>query len=77
MLVPATASCGVAIRTTIGFTSTTSMTVNATAIPIKSVMVLPMIFSACSMHFAPTLCPIVTVVPIASPTIMTVIMCMI
>ena len=74
-LVPATASAGIPIRVTIGFTRNTRTAMTTTDIPMKNVTVLPIEAEAASSFPAPTLLPIVTVVPIASPTMITVSIC--
>lgn len=74
--VPSTASAGVDITETMGSTSSTSAAVSTTETSMNSVTVFP---TQADMRFlspAPTARPIDTVVPIASPTIMTVSMCM-
>ena len=76
MTVSKTASAGVDITDTMGFTSTSKSTITAADTPINKVMVFPTVSAACLDCFAPTALPMVTVAPIASPTIMTVSMCM-
>ena len=73
--VPFTASSGVDITETIGRTKNNSKIVIRTEIAINKTTVFPMSCAACFLFFAPMACPILTVVPIASPTIMTVSIC--
>ena len=61
---------------TIGFTKYSKTTVRQMESSMNSVTVLPMDWFTCSRSLAPTARPIMTVVPMASPTIMTVSMCM-
>ena len=70
------ASVGVDIAETIGRTSISKTAISVTDTAIKSVTVLPTSFAAWLRSPAPMACPMLTVVPIASPTIITVSMCM-
>ena len=72
---PATASSGVEMSRTIGSTRPTSAAASTTEPTIKRVTVLPMTFAACFLSPAPTDRPMQTVVPIATPTNITVIIC--
>ena len=74
--VPATASGGVDITDTMGRTRISSAAVTTADTAINSVAVLPMMAQVLSRSFAPTARPMVTVEPMASPTIITVSMCM-
>ena len=74
--VPGTASIGVSIALVIPPRSATSTTASTSETPKKSTAVVPMAVRMFRWSSAPTACAIVTVVPIASPTIMTVSMCM-
>ena len=74
--VPPMASVGVDIAETIGRTSTSKTAISVMDTAIKSVTVLPTSFAAWLRSHAPMACPMLTVVPIASPTIITVSMCM-
>ena len=73
--VPATACSGVETMRTIGSTSPTSTAASTTDPAINSVTVLPMSRAARGLFSAPTARPIVTVAPMARPTIITVIIC--
>ena len=73
--VPKTASSGVDITITTGFTRHISSIVKGMDIAMKSVAVLPITSDAFFLSPAPTACPIFTVAPMASPTIITVSMC--
>ena len=73
--VPGTASAGVDIQTAIGSAIRASTAVSATETAIKSVTVLPMPPAARRLSLPPTACPMNTVAPMASPTIITVSMC--
>ena len=75
--VPFTASAGVDITDTMGCTSISNNAIPTTATPMNKTMVLPTAFDACFLLSPPTACAILTVVPIARPTIITVIICMI
>lgn len=75
--VPFTASAGVDITDTIGCTSISSNAIPTIATPMNKTMVLPTALDACFLLSAPIACAILTVVPIARPTIITVIICMI
>ena len=66
--VPSAASAGVDIIETMGSTRTSSRRVTPADTAINSVAVLPMMREAFSRSFAPTARPMVTVDPIASPT---------
>ena len=70
-----TACVGVDIISTIGFTKNNKIHVKTMEIPKNKVIVFPMIFDVSFFNFAPTDLPIITVVPIAIPTIITVIIC--
>ena len=74
--VPLTASSGVDMTETIGRTRSSKSTVSAAETAINSVAVFPISCAARFRSPAPTACPMQTVVPIASPTIMTVSICM-
>ena len=74
-MVPETASAGTDMTRVIGLTRNSSPTVNTTETDRKSVMVLPIAREACFLLPAPTACPIITVPPIARPTIITVSIC--
>lgn len=69
------ASFGVDMAETIGWTKRSKRTVSATETAINSVTVFPISCAAPFRSPAPTACPMLTVVPIARPTIMTVSMC--
>ena len=71
-VVPQTASAGVPISVTMPCTLSSSMAVSTSATPANNVMVLPMASAASSSRFAPTGRPMVTVAPMASPTMTTV-----
>ena len=72
---PATASAGVDMTPTMGPTHASSTAVSTTESPINSTVVLP-IFSAIRRRFRPpTAWAMVTVEPMARPTIITVSMC--
>ena len=73
--VPKTASVGVAIMAGIGFTKKSSAAVNPIESPKNNTAVFPMAKEASFSFFAPTAFAIVTVAPIASPTIITVSIC--
>lgn len=66
---------GVDMAETIGWTKRSKRTVSATEAAINSVTVFPISCAAPFRSPAPTACPMLTVVPIARPTIMTVSMC--
>ena len=74
-MVPDTAASGVDIIVTTGRTKIRSATVRTTDRHINSVTVLPIPEAAFSLSPAPTACPMETVDPMASPTIMTVSIC--
>ena len=74
--VPPTASSGVDMTAAMGRTSSRRRTVSVTETAIKSSTVFPMSCAACFRFSAPTACAMLTVVPIASPTIITVSICM-
>ena len=76
-IVPSTASAGVDITLTIGLTAAINTTINTRAIPMNMVTVFPIASDAFLQSFAPMQRPIITVAPIASPTSMTVSICMI
>ena len=72
---PATASSGTDTSRMMGSTKPTS-TAASTTDPVRNrVTVLPMSFAAWERFPAPTARPMVTVVPMARPTIITVIIC--
>ena len=73
---PGTASGGVDSSWTIGCVSPSRAHVASAAIIAKRVIVFPMARRMPSSSSAPTKRPIMTVVPMARPTIMTVTMCM-
>ena len=73
---PGTASAGVDMTAAIGRASASSSPVSTTLSARNSVVVLPMQPAAPRRSRAPTAWPIVTVAPMARPTIMTVSMCM-
>ena len=73
--VPDTASAGVDMTDTIGFTKSSNNRVAAADRPINRAAVLPIAARAYEEFLAPTALPMVTVDPMASPTIMTVSMC--
>ena len=73
---PSAASAGVDMTETIGEVSASSSAVSTSETPTKSTAVFPMYPAARSRRLPPTDCPTQTVVPIASPTIITVSMCM-
>ena len=75
-MVPATASSGVDMTATMGRTSARKTTIRATDTAMNSETVLPMTAEIFLWSWAPMARPMLTVVPMASPTIMTVIMCM-
>ena len=74
--VPETASDGVDITDTMGFTQSSSAAISTRDKTINRVTVLPMLRAAFLVLFPPTACPMDTVEPMASPTIITVSMCM-
>ena len=67
---------GVDMTATIGRTSARKTTIRATDTAMNSETVLPMMAEIFLWSWAPMARPMLTVVPMASPTIMTVIMCM-
>lgn len=73
---PSTASAGVDMTATMGRTQASSPAVNTSESPKNSVTVLPVTAAAWRRSPAPTARPMQTVVPMASPTIMTVSICM-
>lgn len=73
--VPSTASAGVDITATIGRTMQRKNAIIAAETIQNKITVLPMVCEIFFLFFAPTACPMVTVVPIASPTIITVSIC--
>ena len=73
--VPATAASGVDISVTMGFTHTSSNAMAASATTINSVIVLPTMAEVRLPSPAPTARAMDTVVPMASPTIITVSIC--
>ena len=62
---------------TMGCTSISSRAIPARATPINKTAVFPITRETRLWSFAPMACAILTVVPIARPTIITVIMCII
>ena len=74
-LVSSIASSGVLITLTIGATSTSNTNDNTTATNAKSTIVFPIVLAILRRSFAPTNLAIITTEPIASPTIITVSMC--
>ena len=74
--VPSTASAGVDITETMGCTSKSSSTVRATDTETKRTTVFPTACAVFLLSPAPIFCAMLTVVPMASPTIITVSMCM-
>ena len=74
--VPGTASAGTPIRPTSGRTAATSTVVKPRETAMNRVTVLPMAASASRILPAPTAWPMTTVEPMASPTMITVSMCM-
>ena len=66
---------GVDMIETMGFTSTSNITVKIRESSMNKVTVLPIFVEALFLSFAPTDCPIETVAPIARPTIITVNIC--
>ena len=74
--VPETASAGVDMTAVMRCTSKSKTTVSRAEIPPKSVTVLPTARAALFSSPAPTACAMVTLVPMARPTSITVSMCM-
>ena len=74
--VPATASAGVDMTDTMGYTNRSSTSVKTTDRARKMVAVLPTASAARWRFSPPTAWAMVTVEPMANPTSMTVIMCM-
>ena len=74
--VPSAASAGVDIAATIARTDRSKTTVITTETAINNVTVLPTLRDALLRSPLPTACAMLTVVPIASPTIITVSICM-
>ena len=74
-MVSDTDSAGVDITFTIGLTAKSSTSVKIRDNAINKVIVFPMASEVCFLFWAPMDWPILTVAPIASPTIITVIMC--
>ena len=72
---PSAASGGVDIAATMGRTSASSAAVSTAATAMNSAALLPMARAARSFSPAPTARPMAMVAPMASPTIMTVSMC--
>lgn len=72
---PSTASSGVDMTETMGCTSMSSTAISRTEMIIKRMTVFPMLCAACFRLPLPTACPMLTVVPMASPTIITVSIC--
>ena len=75
-IVPITASCGVDITVTIGFVSKSSTVISTRATPINRITVFPIPSATRFLSLLPIACPMLTVVPMASPTSITVIICM-
>ena len=75
--VPETASFGMPITPTRGLTRIRSSIVHTAESVMNKVIVLPTADAVFFLSPAPAALPITTVVPIASPTIITVIMCII
>ena len=73
--VPSTASAGVDIMPTIGRTRMSKSAASPTDSAINSVTVLPTASDAFFRSPPPTACPMVTVVPMARPTSITVSIC--
>ena len=73
--VPAAASCGVDMTLTMPFTEKNKTIVNTIESIINNVTVFPVSAAALFLSLAPIACPILTVAPIARPTIITVSMC--
>ena len=74
--VPATASAGVDMMAVMGPSSPASSPASAAESTRNSTAPLPMVLPARRFSPAPTAWPMPTVIPIASPTSMTVTMCM-
>ena len=72
---PSTASSGVAMTDTIALTESSNNTVHTIERDINNTAVFPTARFTFSFSFAPAARPIMTVEPIASPTIITVSMC--
>ena len=72
---PSTASSGVAMTDTIVLTESSNNTVHTIERDINNTAVFPTARFTFSFSFAPAARPIMTVEPIASPTIITVSMC--
>lgn len=70
---PAAASAGVETAKTIALRKTSSKSVSTEESPINSVTVLPVKSAALRLSLPPIACPILTVAPMASPTIITVV----
>ena len=75
-MVPETASAGVDITATIGFTSKSRTAASRMDTAINRITEFPISRAACFLFFPPMAWPMVTVVPMASPTIITVSICM-
>lgn len=75
-MVPSSACAGVDIAIAIGLLRRRSAAVSIMESPMNRVVVLPMQDAVLLSLPPPTAWPMLTVDPIASPTIMTVIMCM-
>ena len=75
-MVPSTASAGVDMARTMGCTKASSSTVSTSETVINRMTVFPTLCAALFWSPLPTACPMLTVVPMASPTIMTVSICM-
>ena len=73
--VPSTASAGVDMTDTIGDTNVTSTTASTIARPRNKVTEFPTVWEAFFLSPPPIACAMMTVDPMASPTIMTVIIC--
>ena len=74
-MVPGTASSGVDIIYINGFTASNSNAMQIIERNINIITVLPIARFACLVSFAPAARPIITVEPIARPTIITVSIC--
>ena len=77
IFVCATDSAGTAITFTMGATSSKSAAVKSSETTVNTLTVLPMMRGSFFPSSAPTALPMVTVAPVASPTIITVSICMI
>ena len=73
--VPSTAAAGVDVAATMGRTQQISAAISTSDVPRNSTVVLPTQTAAFFRSLPPTACPMDTVVPMASPTIITVSIC--